>query len=349
MAVLILQQHDGLKQSILWMGVNNPNRTLLATTIVAGPRLEDCWLQQICRIIIVDRFDSAPSSAQMESRRGKVALGGLGMFVLLFAGYLCLFVASSMLFPGPHTVPLVCRISVAALATIALFAGSERLVKRNLGGSASLGMLPLGRAASAVVIGSVAACVWVGLIAAVFRIFVPFHFERGELGWEEAVREIAGFLLSNVGEELVFRGFLLLFLMRIVGLRWALVIIAGLFSLFHLPGLSGIAALKMACTTAAASYFFAAMFLLTRSLWGAIAAHFMGNVVLHKVVGLSGGTAALKPVLHGTYPSSDPGFWGMFLVTFVLAGFAFQFIAINDRKTKQPNQLSRELVSSDQV
>lgn len=67
--------------------------------------------------------------------------------------------------------------------------------------------------------------------------------------------------------------------------------------------------MKMVFTTAACSFLFAGALLATRTLWTAIALHFIGNVVLHKITGLSNGAALFKPVLHDSYPTHyDPGF-----------------------------------------
>jgi membrane protease YdiL (CAAX protease family) len=133
------------------------------------------------------------------------------------------------------------------------------------------------------------------------------------------------YLLSNVGEELIFRGYLLLVLIRRFGLSVGLFITSVLFGLFLLPGLTGLAALKMVFTTAACSYLFASAFLATGTIWAAIALHFVGNVALHKITGLSHGQALLKPVLQGSYPTSfDPAFWVSLSVPLLLAWALFR-------------------------
>ena len=82
----------------------------------------------------------------------------------------------------------------------------------------------------------------------------------------------------------------------------------------------------MIFTTGACSYLFAAAFLATGTIWAAIALHFVGNLVLHKITGLSNGAALLKPVLQVPYPTSyDPGFWVFFLIPLLLAYPLFRF------------------------
>jgi membrane protease YdiL (CAAX protease family) len=149
----------------------------------------------------------------------------------------------------------------------------------------------------------------ISLITAGFWLFAPFHFERGTLGAREGLVAINGYFWSNIGEELVFRGYVLIVLIRRFGLRAALAATALIFGLFHLPGQSGLGAVKMVFTTAAFSYLLSAAFLTTGTLWTAIALHFGANVLLHKITGLSGGVALVKPVLQGAYPSYDPAFF----------------------------------------
>lgn len=215
---------------------------------------------------------------------------------------------------------MVIRTAFAIVGLVVMAVGSKWLLRQEFGASTSFAIQPSGVAIQGFAVGVLSAIGLIGIIGVLFWIAVPYHFERGALSLRQTFPELQNFALSNIGEELVFRGYLLLALMRRFGLRTALFVVSIIFGLFHLPGLSGMAALKMVITTGACSYLFAAAFLRTGTIWGAIALHFFANVLLHKVTGLSGGAALLKPVLHSAYPQSyDPGFWIFTLVPLLLA------------------------------
>jgi len=158
-------------------------------------------------------------------------------------------------------------------------------------------------------------------IAALLRLLVPFHWVAGELRWHELPGQFARYLLGNSVEELIFRGYLLVTLRRSLGLARALAITALLFGLFHLPGMSGMAALKMICTTAAMSVVFALAYLRTGSLWTAIGLHAATNLLLHRVLGGSGERQSLLQMqFERSWPAGyDPGLVSLLAVVAVAA------------------------------
>jgi membrane protease YdiL (CAAX protease family) len=146
-------------------------------------------------------------------------------------------------------------------------------------------------------------------MAGALWLLVPFHWERGAMTWSQLAWKTAEYFAGNFGEELMFRGYFLLVLARYLGLTRALWIGALLFGVFHLPGLSGVEAVKMVCTTAAMSFVFAYGYVLTGSLWTAVGMHVFGNVILHQVLGMSGQAAMATLVFHEPWPGTyDPGF-----------------------------------------
>lgn len=146
-------------------------------------------------------------------------------------------------------------------------------------------------------------------MAGVLWLLVPFHWERGAMAWSQLGWKTAEYFAGNFGEELAFRGYFLVVLARYLGLTRALLIGALLFGLFHLPGLSGMEAVKMVCTTGTLSFVFAYGYVLTGSLWTAVGLHVFGNVILHEVLGMSGKSGIATMVFHEPWPSSyDPAF-----------------------------------------
>jgi len=158
-------------------------------------------------------------------------------------------------------------------------------------------------------------------MAGALRLMVPFHWVPGTLRWHELPGQFARYLVGNGVEELIFRGYLLVMLRRWLGLPRALAITGVLFGLFHLPGMSGIAALKMVCTTAAMSVVFAMAYVRTKSLWTAIGVHVSSNMLLHRVLGMSGEQQSLfRMQIDGRWPAAyDPGLIAYFSVVAVAA------------------------------
>lgn len=92
-------------------------------------------------------------------------------------------------------------------------------------------------------------------------------------------------LLSAAGEELLFRGYLFQRIVEITGPIVATLLLSSLFSAAHLanPSMSPLGALNIFL----GGIFFSLCYLRTGSLWFPIAAHFVWNFVLAKVVGLT--------------------------------------------------------------
>jgi membrane protease YdiL (CAAX protease family) len=210
-------------------------------------------------------------------------------------------------FPGHDVFPQLARIVIPLLVLLGLVLLNRHFLERDGFSSNALG-LNLRRVHW--LFGGMLLIVPIILaIAGALRMIVPFRWVSGALSWEQLGWQAAEYFAGNSGEELMFRGYLLLVLTRRLGTNWAMLIVAVLFGLFHLPGLSGSTALKMICTTAAGSYLFAYGFLLTGSLWTAIGMHAFGNLLLHQVLGMGGGNSILKIELRGTWPSNyDPAF-----------------------------------------
>ncbi len=159
------------------------------------------------------------------------------------------------------------------------------------------------------------------MMAGALWLMVPFHWVVGAMRWHELPGQFARYLLGNSVEELIFRGYLLVTLRRSLGLPRALAITGLMFGLFHLPGMSGMAAVKMVCTTAAMSVVFALAYVRTKSLWTAIGLHAFTNLLLHRVLGASGEQQGLlRMQFEKSWPTSyDPGMVALIAVAAVAA------------------------------
>ena len=233
-----------------------------------------------------------------------------------------LSIAGWAFFPGDGVIPQLGRILIPLGFSIALVGLNQRLLARDGFAADALGLKLTPVRAGAFLASSLIMALVFAAMAAGLWLVMPFHYQRGPLSLTALGLRAMEYLAGNAGEELIFRGYLLLLLRRQCGLTAALVITGLLFGLFHLPGLSGMAALKLTCTTFLGGTLFAYGFLITRTLWSAIALHVAGNIVLHHVLGLSGQTSLLMPVFDQSWPTTyDPAFlvWLAILIPVVAA------------------------------
>jgi uncharacterized protein len=154
------------------------------------------------------------------------------------------------------------------------------------------------------------------LMAAILRLLTPFHWVPGDLSFQDLVWSFGEYFTGNAIEELMFHGYLLVVLFRSVGLARSLLILGACFGLFHLPGLSGIAAMKMIGSTASWSIVFGLAYIRTGSLWTAIGMHAFGNTLLHRIMGMSVEPSSFRVVFTSASPASyDPGFLALVAAT----------------------------------
>ena len=163
---------------------------------------------------------------------------------------------------------------------------------------------------------------FIALMSAALALQVPIHWSRGLLPLRDAAFAAHTYFWTGFGEELIFRGYALVALSRYMGRPKALWTLALAFVLFHLPGMGmGMTAAKMVATTAAMSFVFSYSFLLTGTLWTAIALHAAVNILLHTVTGLDGaGNPVVWQPVFGLWPSGyDAGFWTLMIITCTIA------------------------------
>lgn len=233
-----------------------------------------------------------------------------------------LAIAGWAFFPGDGTIAHFGRIVVLLSSSLALVWFNQHLLARDGFTPNALGLKFTPARAGEIIGSSIFMVLIFAAMAGGLWLLVPFHFQRGPLSVVTFSLHAAEYLGGNTGEEFIFRGYLMLLLRRHCGLAAALGITGLLFGLFHLPGLAGIAALKMVCTTFLGGTLFAYGFLLTGTLWSAIALHVAGNIALHQVFGLSGQPSLLTPVFDRPWPAEyDPAFlvWLAILIPVVIA------------------------------
>jgi len=145
------------------------------------------------------------------------------------------------------------------------------------------------------------------------------------------------FLAGAIYEEAFFRGIIFRLLERIVGSWGAVVLSAALFGLAHLlnPHATILSALTIMVE---AGVTFAAIYMVTRSLWAVTAAHFGWNLMQGTILGAPVSGIAFPGILHASL--SGPEIWtgGSFgvegsLITLCLGVFlAVYFLRLAQRK-----------------
>jgi membrane protease YdiL (CAAX protease family) len=249
----------------------------------------------------------AISTSALRDETRPFPTASLVWFVLGAVVLRLLAIPAWMFFPERGVFAHSARVVIPLLVVIGLIALNRKFLMRDgfprdtLGlGLRRIGWFFAGGVLIVPVILAMAGALW---------LLVPFHWERGAMAWSQLGWKTAEYFAGNFGEELAFRGYVLVVLTRDLGLTRALLIGALLFGLFHLPGLSGMQAIKMICTTGAMSFVFAYGYVLNGSLWTAVGLHVFGNVILHEVLGMSGKSGIATMVFHEPWPSSyDPAF-----------------------------------------
>ncbi|WP_242103549.1 type II CAAX endopeptidase family protein [Lysobacter sp. M2-1] len=250
---------------------------------------------------------SAVSAHALRDEKRPFPMASLVWFVVGAVVLRMLAIPAWMFFPERGVLAHSARVLIPLLVVIGLIALNRTFLMRDgfprdtLGlGLRRIGWFFAGAMLIVPVILAMAGALW---------LLVPFHWERGAMAWSQLGWKTAEYFAGNFGEELAFRGYMLVVLTRYLGLTRALLIGAVLFGLFHLPGLSGMQAVKMVCTTGAMSFVFAYGYVLSGSLWTAVGLHVFGNVLLHEVLGMSGKSGIATMVFHEPWPSAyDPAF-----------------------------------------
>jgi membrane protease YdiL (CAAX protease family) len=228
-----------------------------------------------------------------------MALAGIAVFAM---------VMSSGIFTGDRGIALTGRLVCWSAVVLLLIAGSRYLLRRDHLAADRLDLAPAAFHAKAFVFGTVVACALILVLLAAFYLILPFEFSAGPLPISTVVMSALTYLVGNFGEELLFRGYLLIAITQWIGARRTLWLLAVPFGLFHFPGLDGLALLKTMLTTGAMHFVFAYAHLATRSLWAAVALHAVSNTLLHSVVGLGEPAALSLRFLHNPPQGVDVPF-----------------------------------------
>jgi membrane protease YdiL (CAAX protease family) len=202
----------------------------------------------------------------------------LGLSALAVVGYLFLLnVLNGKIGPFSATIPAI----FLALATLAL---NWRFFKAEGSSLVEVGfdkpLLRLGQAAIGLVAGALTVAVWI----AVLRWVIPLSWRVAPAihTWA-AVASAAFIVFNNLAEELVYRSYLFLLLMRSFGITIAILFTSALFTLLHIQ--AGVPWPNALATVLTSALLYAALFVRWRSVPLVLTFH-VGMNVLQEVLGL---------------------------------------------------------------
>ena len=243
-------------------------------------------------------------------------------------------VVGHTLFPSQNFVPFCVRSAITLGTDVAIIYTSFRLLVQSGLPQGALGLAFSKKAILDIVWGGMIGAIAVAMIAGMLFVFVPYHFVSGSLGISAASKEVVSYVVGNLLEELIFRGFLFVIFSQLVGWRISALILAIPFGLFHLQGTGiSIDGLKMVATTACYSFVFSFSYVFFRSLWAATSVHVMSNTCLHVITGLDGeNKALLAPTFDRNWPTNyDPGFTVMILTAVTVAALLYFAVESSDK------------------
>lgn len=183
-------------------------------------------------------------------------------------------------FPGSGMFPFVARSIILSGVVVFTYFLNDRFCKKNRLDDSILKLIPIPVKQFAG--GSMVAFVLITAIWVIIYLIYPFEIIRNVSSKPHLMNDIISYSLGNMLEELLFRGFLLLASVKLMGKFGGIVFVSLLFGLFHLPGLGlTTEGLMMAITTSTMSLLFIAVIYFTKSIWTAVALHVTGNLLLH--------------------------------------------------------------------
>lgn len=204
----------------------------------------------------------------------------LFLFVLISGCIWVLTIFGQSAFPGSSVFPFVARSIILSGVVAFTYYLNHRFCKKNELNASILKLIPI--PVKQFVGGSMVAFVSIATIWIIIYLIYPFEIIRNVSSTPRLINDLINYSLGNTLEELLFRGFLLLAAVKLMGKLGGIVFVSLLFGLFHLPGLGlTTQGLMMVITTFTMSLLFIAVIYYTKSIWTAVALHVTGNLLLH--------------------------------------------------------------------
>jgi len=231
-------------------------------------------------------------------------------------------------FPGNNMFPFLMRSTILLFALILSYYLNYKFCRKNLLNSDILkfksGLIKyyLG--------GIVFGCILIATIWAIIYMIYPFEILKNPYSKINPATDIISYSLGNTLEELLFRGFILVSLVKFFGKMGGVFFVSLLFGLFHLQG-SGLTSegLGMVMTTFTMSLLFISVIYYTKSIWTAATLHITGNLLLH-TLGLDGTNNGLFSIRFCA--SNVDGIITILIYEIVVIAFALVIFITGDKQ-----------------
>ena len=185
-----------------------------------------------------------------------------------------------MSFPGNNLFPFLMRSLILVSCLIAAYFLNHRFSRKN---RFTLNTLQFKSGSIKYYLGGIAVgCLLIATIWAIIYLIYPFEIIKNSNSKINPVADIISYSLGNTLEELLFRGFILVASVKLVGKVGGVLFVSLFFGLFHLQGTGlNVEGLNMVLTTFTMSLLFISVIYYTATIWTAATLHITGNLLLH--------------------------------------------------------------------
>ena len=252
-------------------------------------------------------------------------------FILfLFFGILLwiINIIGQMSFPGNNWFPFLMRSLILVFCLIAAYFLNHKFSRKN---RFDFNTLKFKSESIKYYLGGVVlGCLLIATIWTIIYLIYPFEIIRNPYSKINPATDIISYSLGNTLEELLFRGFILVSLVKFFGKMGGVFFVSLLFGLFHLQG-SGLTSegLGMVMTTFTMSLLFISVIYYTKSIWTAATLHITGNLLLH-TLGLDGTNNGLFSIRFCA--SNVDGIITILIYEIVVIAFALVIFITGDKQ-----------------
>lgn len=185
-------------------------------------------------------------------------------------------------FPGNNMFPFLIRSTIVLITLKLSYYLNNKFSRRN---QLNFDMLKFKSSLIKYYLGGIVlGCILIATIWGIVYLIYPFEILKNADSKINLATDIISYGLGNTLEELLFRGFILVASVKLIGKMGGVLFVSILFGLFHLQGI-GLTSqgLSMVMTTFTMSLLFISVIYYTQSIWTAATLHIAGNFLLHSL------------------------------------------------------------------
>lgn len=202
--------------------------------------------------------------------------------LFLFFGILVwiMHIIGQSVFPGRNLFPFLMRLVMLLISLALCYYLNYNLSKKNL---LIFDILKFKTKLIKYYVGSIVlGCLLISTMLAIIYLIYPFEIIKNSDSKINLAADIVLYTFGNTLEELLFRGFLLVASIKLLGKIGGVLFVSLLFGVFHLQGTGPtVEGLSMVLTTFTMSLLFISVIDHTKSIWTAVMLHITANLLLH--------------------------------------------------------------------